>query len=109
MKCMRSVRWLLLALMVFAVVAQQRASAQAPGTLRTGTFVWDGARWMPVENPEPPPEAAPAQDADDEDVTADVAPPLREEVVQPPPLIVHVTLPVAPPLTLLVQFVFCDP
>jgi hypothetical protein len=81
---MRSVRWLLLALMVFAVVAQQRASAQAPGTLRTGTFVWDGARWMPVENPEPPPEAAPAQDADDEDVTADVAPPPLPEYEQPP-------------------------
>ena len=81
MKFMHSVRWLLLALLVFAATAQQRASAQAPGTLKTGTFVWDGARWMPVENPAPPPEAAPV--ADEEVVTDDAPPPLP--VYEQPP------------------------
>jgi len=84
MKSFRSVRWLLLAFMVFAIADQQRVSAQAPGTLRTGTFVWDGARWMPVENPAPPvEEAAPAPDADDE-VTADTPPPPLPVYEQPP-------------------------
>jgi hypothetical protein len=44
-----------------------------------------------------------------ENPAAVVAPPLREVVIQAPPLIVHVTLPVALPLTLAVQFVFCAP
>ena len=81
MKFMRSVRWLLLALIVFATAAQLRVNAQAPGTLKTGTFVWDGERWIPVETPQPPP---PVQVDDEDVITSEDAPPPLPEYEQPP-------------------------
>jgi hypothetical protein len=79
MTFMRSVRWLMLALAVFGAAAQQQARAlQLPvGTTRTGTFIWDGERWIPAE-------AAPAPDVDAEEITVDVAPPPLPVYVQPP-------------------------
>src|ERR1700677_3673599 len=78
MRFMRSARWFLLALVVFAVAAQQQASAQIPvGTTRTGTFVWDGQGWQPVESP-PPPVVEEAV------ITVDSAPPPLPVYVQPP-------------------------
>jgi len=78
MTFMRSLRWYLLALVVIAAAAHQQASAQiAPGTTQTGTFVWDGERWMPVEAPPPP---APEEVA----ITVAEAPPALPVYVQPP-------------------------
>jgi hypothetical protein len=73
-------RWFLLALLVFGAAAQQHLSAQIPpGTTRTGTFVWDGARWMPVESAPPP-----APGVVDADLTVDTAPPPLPVYDQPP-------------------------
>jgi hypothetical protein len=81
MVSMRSARWFSLAFLVFGAIALQQASAQLPvGTVRTGTFIWSGERWVPAEQaaafglvPAPPP--APAPEASDEEVTVEVAPP----------------------------------
>jgi len=87
MRFMRSVRWLLLALIVLGAAALQQASAQIPvGTTRTGTFVWDGQQWLPVQAPPPPPavvveEAVP--DGDDA-VEVELAPPALPVYEQPP-------------------------
>jgi hypothetical protein len=78
MTFLRSARCSLLALVVIAAVAQQQASAQiAPGTTQTGTFVWDGEKWMPVEAPPPP---APEEAV----ITVDQAPPPLPVYEQPP-------------------------
>ena len=82
MTFMRYARWFLLALVVFGAAAQQQASAQIPvGTTKTGTFVWDGERWIPAETP-PPPGAGPV--VAEEVITADVAPPALPVYEQPP-------------------------
>ncbi|MGB7985272.1 MAG: hypothetical protein WCF54_08935, partial [Terracidiphilus sp.] len=89
MQSLRSTRWLLLALIVFMAAAAQQAFSQIPvGTTRTGTFVWDGMRWIPAEAP---PAPAPAPNpiavavAEEEAVVADTAPPELPVEVQPPP------------------------
>jgi hypothetical protein len=51
--------------------------------------------YVPAFQPENPP--------------AEVVPPLKEVVVHAPPLMVHVTVPVAPPLRVAVQVVVSDP
>jgi WXXGXW repeat (2 copies) len=75
---LRSPRWLLLALAVF-VAATQHTSAQAPGTVVNGPFVWDGQTWQPVQPPAPPPPS-PDQVA----IYADVPPPPLPVYEQPP-------------------------
>ena len=82
MKYLRSLHWSLLTLVVIGTAAQQQASAQAPGTVRNGSFVWDGARWLPVEMPAPPPPPAPV--ATEADMMVDDAPPPLPVYVQPP-------------------------
>src|SRR5208283_6145834 len=73
MTFLRSARWILLALLVFGIVAQQQASAQIPvGTTRTGTFVWDGERWIPAEQA---PQAAVSVSAGGVELTVNDAPP----------------------------------
>jgi hypothetical protein len=79
MKFLRSLHWFLVTLVVIGAGAQQQASAQAPGTIRNGPFVWDGVRWLPVETPAPPPPVAV-----DADMTVDDAPPPLPVYVQPP-------------------------
>ena len=83
MTSMRPARWLLLALVVFLTVAQQQASAQQipVGTTRSGTFIWDGERWIPAENDAAP---QPAFVAEGEVVTASIAPPPMPVYEQPP-------------------------
>jgi hypothetical protein len=90
MKQLRSLRWFLLALIIFGAAAQQQASAQIPvGTTKTGTFIWDGERWIPAEGYQPP---APPQYVDqdagpapvDVEITADSAPPPLPDYDQPP-------------------------
>jgi WXXGXW repeat (2 copies) len=72
-------RWSLLMLIAFGTMVQQQASAQIPiGTTRTGTFIWDGERWIPAE------EAPPAAPAVDVVITASTAPPPLPVYVQPP-------------------------
>jgi len=71
---LRSALWLLLGLVVFGSATQQQALAQEPGTTRTGTFVWDGERWEPVEPPAPPPEV----------VSITIEPPALPVYEQPP-------------------------
>jgi hypothetical protein len=69
-----------LALVLFAAAAPQQAMAQIPiGTTRTGTFIWDGARWIPAATP-PPPAPVVADDA----VTVEIAPPALPVYEQPP-------------------------
>jgi hypothetical protein len=79
MTLFRSARWLVLAL-VLGAAAQQLALAQTPiGTTRTGTFIWDGARWMPAE------QAQAAMPASPEGVVSvSMAPPAMPVYVQPP-------------------------
>jgi hypothetical protein len=89
MKFLRSLHWSLLTLVVIGAVAQQLASAQAPGTIRNGPFVWDGARWLPVEGtPQPPARGAVYDDetpgAVAAEMTVDDAPPPLPVYVQPP-------------------------
>jgi hypothetical protein len=80
MTFMRSTRWILLALAIFGVAAQQQARAQlAPGTARTGTFIWDGQRWIPADQYQPP-----APVFVEEDITADAPPPPLPVYDQPP-------------------------
>jgi hypothetical protein len=80
MTFIRSTRWILLALVLLGVAAQHQASAQIPvGTTRTGTFIWDGERWIPAETPPPP-----APIVSDEEVTVDTAPPPLPVYEQPP-------------------------
>jgi hypothetical protein len=83
MALLRSARWLVLALAVFGVAAQQTLGQYAPGTTRTGTFIWDGARWLPVETPV---VQAPAFDVDASEpvVSATIAPPPLPVYDQPP-------------------------
>jgi hypothetical protein len=70
----------LLALLVLGAIVQQQVIAQIPvGTTRTGTFVWDGGQWVPVDQAPPPsPVAAVA------DITVDTAPPPLPVYEQPP-------------------------
>ena len=76
MRWLRSTLGLMLALVVFGAATQQRAVAQIPaGTTRTGTFVWDGEKWEPVE-----PDAAPSP----EPVSIEIEPPPLPVYVQPP-------------------------
>ena len=88
----RSLRSVLLALMVCGIVAQL-ASAQIPvGTTRTGTFVWDGERWIPADEvPQPPPPPPPQGGGFQASVgfggvelTVDEAPPPMPVYEQPP-------------------------
>jgi len=80
MRFMRSARCFLLALAVFGPIAQQQLIAQiAPGTTRTGTFIWDGQRWLPVESPAPPSPVVAGVE-----ITVDIAPPPLPVYVQPP-------------------------
>jgi len=81
MQSLRSARWLVLALVVLMAAVAQQALSQIPaGTTRTGTFVWDGARWIPAEA-----APAPVAMADPNAVVADTAPPALPVEVQPPP------------------------
>src|SRR5579859_8237247 len=81
MTWMRTARWSLLMLLVLGVAAQL-ASAQIPvGTTRTGTFIWDGERWIPAEEA---PQPAPAAAAVDVEISADEAPPPLPVYEQPP-------------------------
>ena len=81
MNVLRSAGRLLLALVVFASIAQLKANAQIPpGTTRNGTFVWDGERWMPVEQPAPPPP----QGFGGVEITVNDAPPPLPVYEQPP-------------------------
>jgi len=81
MNFLRSAGRLLLALVVFAAIAQVKANAQIPpGTTRNGTFVWDGARWLPVEQPPPPPP----QGFGGIEITVNDAPPPLPVYEQPP-------------------------
>ena len=75
---LRSPRWLLLALAVF-VAATQHTSAQAPGTVVNGPFVWDGQQWHPVPPPAPPPPSP-----DTVVIYADAPPPPLPVYDQPP-------------------------
>jgi hypothetical protein len=76
----RFARWYLPVLVFFGAIALQQAMAQIPpGTTRTGTFVWDGAKWMPVESAPPP---APVVAA--EEIVVDTAPPPLPVYEQPP-------------------------
>jgi hypothetical protein len=85
MNFLRSARWFLLALVVFGVAAQQQANAQMPvGTTRTGTFVWDGDRWIPAEEAPPPPDADVSVGSGGVELTVNDAPPPMPEYVQPP-------------------------
>ena len=83
MTSMRSARWFLLALVVFMTVAQQQANAQQipVGTTRSGTFIWDGERWIPAET-----YAAPQPAYGDEEavITASTEPPPMPTYEQPP-------------------------
>ena len=80
MTSIRSAHLFPLALVLFAAAAPQQAMAQIPiGTTRTGTFIWDGARWIPAATP-PPPAPVVADDA----VTVDIAPPALPVYEQPP-------------------------
>ncbi|WP_058186653.1 YXWGXW repeat-containing protein [Terracidiphilus gabretensis] len=73
-----STRWLLLAAAVIVATAQH-VSAQAPGTVVNGPFVWDGQQWHPVPPPAPPPPS-PDQVA----IYADDPPPPLPVYDQPP-------------------------
>ena len=77
MKFTRSLRWLVLALVVIGFAAEQRVSAQVPppGTTRTGTFVWNGNQWLPQEAMPVAQEAA---------IAVEDAPPPLPVYVQPP-------------------------
>jgi hypothetical protein len=78
MASLRSALWLLLALVVFGAATERQALAQLPpGTTRTGTFVWDGEKWEPVE-PTPVAVSAPAL------VSIAIEPPPLPVYVQPP-------------------------
>jgi len=84
MTFMRSARWFLLAVLVFGAAAQQQASAQIPvGTVRNGTFIWDGERWIPAEDYQPPAPPPPPVVVDEE-IVADSAPPPLPVYEQPP-------------------------
>jgi hypothetical protein len=80
MALFRSARWLVLAL-VLGAAAQQLALAQYPpiGTTRTGTFVWDGARWVPAEQAQAAMPVSP-----EGGVSVAIAPPPLPVYVQPP-------------------------
>src|SRR5580698_3949030 len=80
MTFMHSPRWFVLALVVFWAAAQQQAIAQIPvGTTRTGTFVWDGTQWTPVDSAPPPVAVAAVAE-----ITAQIAPPPLPVYEQPP-------------------------
>jgi len=87
----RSLRSVLLAFMVCGIIAQI-ASAQIPvGTTRTGTFVWDGQRWIPAEEaPQPPPPPPPSggfeasADFGGVELTVNEAPPALPVYEMPP-------------------------
>ena len=80
----RSARWFLPALLIFVIALQQQSRAQIPvGTERTGTFVWDGQRWVPGSEYF---AHAPAPEADDSSaiLTVTVEPPALPVYEQPP-------------------------
>ena len=81
MKFMRSALCSLLALAILGAVARQQAAAQIPvGTTKTGTFVWDGERWIPAEDAPPPPVPYVPEAV----ITVSDAPPPLPVYVQPP-------------------------
>jgi hypothetical protein len=53
MKFMLSAFRVLLALVIVGAVGQQLIHAQHVGETRTGTFTWNGAGWVPVEEAQP--------------------------------------------------------
>jgi hypothetical protein len=87
MQSLRSARWLLLALIVFIAAASQQALGQMPaGTARTGTFIWDGAHWVPASEYRvnfPAPDAVDV--AEPGAVYTEEAPPPLPVYEQPPP------------------------
>ena len=79
-----SISWLLLALLALTACVQT-ASAQIPvGTTRTGTFIWDGERWIPAEEYQPAAAPLPPPPVAAEVVVATEAPPPLPVFVQPP-------------------------
>jgi hypothetical protein len=79
MTLLRSVFCLLLAVVALGVATPQQALAQVPpGTTRTGTFVWDGERWEPIE----PVPAVPVQSLAVVSIT--IEPPALPVYEQPP-------------------------